>query len=389
MRLTLNGNEAAFHDKVVRWLNENVPREPLPPIFTREGVDAHRLWEQRLYQSGYAALHWPLEYGGSGASMAMQAIFQEEYQRANAPDRLNRLGLGLIGPTLIEFGTPAQKARFLAKILSCEELWCQGFSEPEAGSDLASIRTRAVQDGDELVVNGQKIWTSLSAFADWMFALVRTGGVDERHRGLTFLLIPMTSPGIELRPIRQLHGDPGFSEVFFTDVRVPMENVVGEIGDGWRVAMATLGYERGTGLGDHVRFTREVEDLAGIAVSAGRATDDVVRDAVAARYVEAEVYKRFMQRVVTRLDAGEDLGYDASLVKLYWSEMEARIFETALDVLGPSAELDPMPLAHSGDRFHRNYWHARASRIFAGTSEIQKNIISERLLGLPKERRWS
>lgn len=389
MRLTLDDERLAFRAEVAAWLERNVPGESLPPIYAREGVDAHREWERRLNQAGYAALHWPREYGGGGADLVTQAIFQEEYQRAEAPQRLNRLGLGLIGPTLIEFGTEEQKSRWLPGILTCDELWCQGFSEPDAGSDLAGIRTRAVLDGDDLVINGQKIWASLSIFADWMFALVRTGQAGGGHLGLTFVLIPMTTPGIDLRPIRQLHGEPGFAEVFFTDVRVPTKNVVGEIGDGWRVAMATLGFERGTGLGDHVRFTRDVEELVQIAFRTGRGDDPVVRDAVAARFVEAQVYQRYMQNVVTRLSAGEELGSGSSLVKLYWSEMEARIFETAIDVLGPWAELDDGPLALVGNRFHRRYWHARASRIFAGTSEIQKNIISERLLGLPKERRWS
>lgn len=389
MRLTLDETQSAFRDEVGDWLERNVPEEPLPPIYTREGLDAHRAWERKLNQAGYAALQWPREYGGGGADLVTQAIFQEEYQRAAAPERLNRLGLGLIGPTLIAFGTEEQKSRWLPGILSCDELWCQGFSEPDAGSDLAGIRTRAVLDGDDLVINGQKIWTSLAIFADWMFALVRTGEPGGGHRGLTFVLIPMTTPGIELRPIRQLHGEPGFAEVFFTDVRVPTKNVIGDIGDGWRVAMATLGFERGTGLGDHVRFTRDVEELVQIAFRAERGDDPLVRDAVAARFVEAQVYQRYMQNVVTRLSAGEELGSDSSLVKLYWSEMEARIFETAIDILGPLAELDDAPLALVGNRFHRRYWHARASRIFAGTSEIQKNIISERLLGLPKERRWS
>ncbi|MFZ2964647.1 MAG: acyl-CoA dehydrogenase family protein [Rhodoglobus sp.] len=382
-------DDEEFRKEVRGWLSENVPRGPLPPIFTVEGIDAHRAWERALNDAGYAAMHWPAEYGGGGASLLTQAVFQEEYQLASAPERLNRLGLGLIGPTLIEFGTEQQKQRLLPRILDCDELWCQGFSEPEAGSDLAAIRARARREGDELVIDGQKIWTSLSIFADWMFALVRTGELGEGHRGLTFVLIPMSSPGIEVRPIRQLHGDPGFAEVFFTDVRVPVANVVGEIGDGWTVAMATLGYERGTGLGDHVRFTRKVWDLVQLAHRTDQADDTLVRDQVAARYVDSQVFKHFMKNVISRLENGEQLGHEASLVKLFWSEMDARIFETALNILGPDAELDPTPHLDASARFHRNYWHARASKIFAGTSEIQRNIISERLLGLPKERRWT
>ncbi len=388
MNLTLDDDQIAFRTDVCTWLESNVAQGPLPPIYTREGVSAHREWERRLYQAGYAALHWPREYGGGGADLVTQAVFQEEYQRAGGLQRLNRLGLGLIGPTIIAFGTEDQKLRWLPRILTCDDLWCQGFSEPDAGSDLAGIRTHAVRDGDDLIVNGQKTWTSLSVFADWMFALVRTGDPGARHRGLTFVLIPMTTPGIELRPIRQLHGEPGFSEVFLSDVRVPMGNVIGNLGDGWRVAMATLGFERGTGIGDHVRFTKDVEDLVRLALRANAGEDPVVRDAIAARFAEAQVYRRYMQHVVTKLSAGEDLGSRSSLSKLYWSEMEARIFETAVDILGPFAELDDAPLALAGDHFHRRYWHARASRIFAGTTEIQKNIIAERLLGLPKEPQW-
>lgn len=376
---------STFRDQAKKWLAAHVPTAEMPPIYTREGVDAHREWERTLHGAGYAAMHWPEEYGGGGTDYITQAIFQEEYQHAHAPTRLNRMGLGLIGPTIIEFGTDEQKERWLPGILSCDELWCQGFSEPEAGSDLAAIRTRGTIDGGDLILNGQKTWTSLSIFADWMFALVRTGEPFERHRGLTYVLIPMTSTGIELRPIRQLHGEPGFSEVFFTDVRIPISYVIGEIGQGWRIAMATLGYERGTGLGEHVRFTQSVEELARLARRVGNDRDPIVRDAIAARYVDAQVYQRFMQNLVASIAAGVDIGSRSSLVKLYWSEMDARIHETALTILGPLAELDDAPASLVGPRFHRNYWHARASRIFAGTSEIQKNIISERLLGLPKE----
>jgi len=389
MDLRLNDRERAFQAEVRAWLQEHVPRAPTAPPFTPEAVAALRTWERGLFDAGYAALHWPREYGGGGAGFVLQSIFQEEYVRADAPPRLNRLGLGLIGPTIIDYGTPEQKQRWLPGILRCDDLWCQGFSEPEAGSDLAAVRTRAERDGSDFVVNGQKLWTSLSAAADWMFALVRTAG-GERHRGLTYLLIPMNAAGIERRPIRMLHGESGFAEIFFTDVRVPDVNVLGEVGDGWRVAMATLTHERGTGLGQHVRFSRDVEDLVALARRAGVAEDPVVRDAVASRFVETEVFRCWMQMTLTRLAAGDPPGPGASLTKLFWSEMEARIFETAIDTLGPLAELDgDAPGALTRGDFHRRYWHARASRIFAGTSEIQRNVIAERLLGLPKEQAWT
>jgi alkylation response protein AidB-like acyl-CoA dehydrogenase len=319
-----------------------------------------------------------------------QAIFGEEYLRVGGPTRLNRLALGLAGPTVIKFGTDAQRERWLPGMLSCDELWCQGFSEPEAGSDLAGLRTRAERDGDDLVLNGQKIWTSMSRFANWMFALVRTDPSASRHRGITFVMIPMDTPGIELRPIRQLHGEPGFAEVFFTDVRVSVAYVIGEIGEGWPVAMATLGFERGTGLGDHVRFARDVADLVELARRTGTADDPLVRDEIAARWVEVEQFRRHMQRTATRLAAGGSIGPEASMTKLFWSEMEVRIFETALYILGPLAELaDEAPGALAEPGFQRRYWHARASHIFAGTSEVQRNIVSERVLGLPREPRWT
>ncbi|PND54795.1 acyl-CoA dehydrogenase [Mycobacterium sp. ENV421] len=387
MELTYSEPELAFRDEVHDWLTANVPTHPLPPAYTAEGVAAHREWEKALYTAGYAALHWPQDYGGGGADFMRQMLFDEEYHRAGAPQRLNRLALGLAGPTIIEFGTSEQKRRWLPGMLSCDELWCQGFSEPGAGSDLSAVRTRAVLDGDDFVLNGQKIWTSLSAFADWMFALVRTDPGQSRHRGLTYIVLSMDSAGIELRPIRQLHGEPGFAEVFFTDVRVPATNVIGEVGDGWRVAMATLGYERGTGLGNHVRLTNDVRELVELAERTGVADDPAWRDEIASRFAEAELFRRYMQHIASQLAAGNGVGFRSSLVKLYWSELDSRIQETALQILGPFAELADAPSCADGAGFHRRYWHARASRIFAGTNEIQRNIIGERLLGLPREAR--
>lgn len=389
MDLTYSPAQTSFRAQARDWLAAHVPAEPLPPPHTAEGVAAHRAWERQLHGAGYAALHWPREHGGGGAGLIEQALFGEEYVRAGAPVRLNRLALGMAGPTVMAFGTPAQQQRWLPGMLSCDQLWCQGFSEPDAGSDLAAVRTRAELDGDELVITGQKVWTSLSAFAQWMFALVRTDPAQQRHRGLTFVMIAMDSPGVELRPIRQLHGEPGFSEVFLTGVRVPLADVVGELGHGWAVAMATLGFERG-GLGDHARFARDVDDLVELAHRAGVADDPVVRDEVAARFVEVQQFRRHVELVTSRLAAGAPTDAQASITKLYWSEMEARIFETALRILGPLAELTPeasLNLAAPG--LHRRYWHARAARIFAGTSEVQRNIISERVLGLPREPRWT
>ncbi len=291
MDLNPTPQQAAFRAEVRAWLEANTPREPLPPLGTPEGLAAHRAWERKLYDAGYAAIYWPAQYGGRDADLLTQAIFAEEYVLVGAPQRLNVLGLGLAGPTLIAFGTPEQKERWLPGILSGEDVWCQGFSEPDAGSDLAALRTAAVREGDELVVNGQKIWTSAGTYADWIFALVRTNATAPKHKGITFVMIDMHSPGIEVRPIVQINGDAGFAEVFFSDVRVPVENVVGRIDDGWRVAMATLGFERGTGLGSAVRFARDIAALVGIVKATGHDTDPLYRDRVARAFVDTEVYR--------------------------------------------------------------------------------------------------
>ncbi|QBI19101.1 acyl-CoA dehydrogenase [Egibacter rhizosphaerae] len=388
MDLRLTDQQQAFRDEVREWLATNVPAEALPPSSTAEGLEAHRAWERRLYEAGYAAIHWPTAYGGRDADLLTQAIFSEEYARAGAPHRINVLALGLAGPVLIDYGTEDQKRRWLPGILSCDEIWSQGFSEPDAGSDLAALKTTAVREGDELVVNGQKIWTTLGRFADWIFALVRTNRDAPKHQGITFVMIPMDSPGIEVRPIMQINEDPGFSEVFFSDVRVPVDHVVGEIDDGWRIAMATLGYERGTGLGNHVRFSQNVDELIALARAEGADRDPLVRDRIAQRFVETEVFRHHTYRGLTRMASGEGLGPEASLNKLYWSEMETRIFEDGLDLMGASAQLsDEADTPSAVDEWHKRYWYARASRIYAGTSEIQKNIIAERVLGLPKEPR--
>ncbi len=388
MDLSLTPEQESFRDEVRSWLAANVPAEPLGPTSTPEGFAAHRVWEQRLFEAGYSAINWPAAYGGRDADLLTQAVFAEEYARAGAPERINTLGLGLAGPTLIAYGTDAQKERWLPGILSCDDIWSQGFSEPEAGSDLAALRTTAVAAGDVYVVNGQKIWTSLGRFADWIFALVRTDRQAPKHKGITFLMIDMRSPGIEVRPITQINGDPGFAEVFFTDVEVPADNVVGDVNDGWRVAMTTLGFERGTGLGSHVRFARDVTDLVGLVRRMGLADDPIVRDRVARLHAEVEVFRANTYRTLTRLAAGKPIGPEASVNKLYWSEMEARIYEAGMQVMGPYAELTPKAdAAIDRDHWQKQYWYARAALIYAGTSEIQKNIIAERVLGLPKEPR--
>jgi len=395
MNFELSGEDAAFRDEVRAWFADH--REQIE--HTRavdweaggEAFERYRAWERALFEAGLGAVTWPVEYGGRGASMVQQAILNEEYTLADAPNRINRLGLGLLGPTLMVYGTPEQKARHLPRILACDEIWCQGYSEPNAGSDLASLRTRAVCEGDEFVVNGQKIWTSLGRFGDWIFTLVRTDPAAPKHKGITFLLVDMHSPGVEVRPLIQIDGSARFAEVFFTDVRVPVANVVGRVDDGWTVAMALLGFERGGGLYGPALFNRILRDVVELSRREPRgegvaADDPDVRRRVAQSYIETRVYELTVQRALTRLARGEAPGPEASLNKLYWSEMKVRLDELALDILGPRAELGPgSPQAENDGGWYGDYLYARASTIFAGTSEVQKNIIAQRVLGLPRE----
>jgi alkylation response protein AidB-like acyl-CoA dehydrogenase len=369
-----------FRAQLRGWLAANFPTE-LPSIYDEGGVAAHLRWERHLAAAGLGAVHWPREFGGAGADDRQVAVYDEELMRVGVPERLNRMALGLLGPTLIEFGSPQQRHYYLPRIVACDDLWCQGFSEPEAGSDLARIRSRGTVDGDSLVISGEKIWTSLAVYATWMFGLVRTSGRPGEHQGMTFVLIPLTAAGVVVRPIRQLHGEPGFAQVLLEDVRVPLANVIGEIDRGWAVAMACLGYERGSGLGAHVRFSQDVADLVGLARAHGLAGDEVMRDAISARFVEAEVFRHHIQ---AQTGAASERRRLASVTKLFWSEMQTRIFETALEVLGPYAELDDDAARGSSSGVQRRYWHARGAQIFAGTSEVQRNLIAERLLGLPK-----
>lgn len=385
MDLNPTAAQQAFRTEVREWLQANVPTD-LPPLRGVEQMPRYKAWERTMFEAGYAAISWPKAFGGRDADLMTQAIFAEEYARAGAPQRINVLGLGLAGPTLMVHGTPEQKAQWLPDILSCDAIWCQGFSEPDAGSDLAAIRTSAVLEDDTYVVNGQKIWTSAGRYADWMFALVRTTTGVAKHKGITFLMIDMHSPGIVVRQINQINDDAGFSEVFFDDVRVPAANVVGGVDDGWGVAMTTLSFERGTGLGSHVRFQRNLDGLVEIVKATGTAEDPKVRDRVAALHVRNQVFRHNGNRTLTSISGGNPVGPEASLNKLFWSTMERDIFETGMDVLGPYAELEDPGLDGVDARaWHKQYWYSRAACIYAGTTQIQKNIIAERVLGLPKE----
>ncbi|MDP3968713.1 MAG: acyl-CoA dehydrogenase family protein [Nocardioides sp.] len=389
-----------FRSEVREWLAANAPRESLLPWTSREGFDQHRAWEQTLFEGGYAAVDWPIEYGGRGADLRLTMAFAEEYYRVRAPERVNMGGLYLLGPVLMQYGTEEQRARWIPDLLACNTIWCQGFSEPGSGSDLASLSTRAVRDGDHFVVNGQKTWTSMGGFADWIFALVRTDPEAAKHRkhsGITFLCIDLRTPGVEVRPLAMVDGTKGFAEVFFTDVRVPVENVVGGVDQGWKVAMSTLGFERGAVFGDHAKFSNDVAALAGLVRRRGLEQDTLALDELGRVLVETEVYRANVYRLAALAEAGGNLDQTASINKLFWTEMQHDIFATGLrlmaeegGVVGGDREVlpgvDPVT-AHAWKDWHHRYWYARAAMIFGGTSEIQRNIISERVLGLPMEPR--
>jgi alkylation response protein AidB-like acyl-CoA dehydrogenase len=378
MDLSLSPDHEAFREEVRTWLADNVPGSGLPSAGTPEGFAAHKAWEQKLSAAGYGGIAWPVEYGGRGADVVMQAIFEEEYLLAGGPERVNVVGQKLMGPTLMAHGTDDQKQRWLSPILSSDDVWSQGFSEPEAGSDLANIKMRGEFDGDHVVCNGQKIWTSYGAFADWVFLLIRTDPAAERHSGLTFIAADMSTEGIEARPITQLDGHAGFAAVFCTDARIPVENVIGEMGDGWRVAMTTLGAEREAPARPAARYLRDLKELVLLADERGIAQEDSVQTKLAGLYASVKAYEHASVRTLSRLAAGEEVGIDASVTKVQWSELERELFETGLDILGPHG-LD--------EAWWSKYWYARASTIWAGTSEIQRNIISERILELPREPR--
>ena len=385
MDLTYSERENAFRAEARAWLEANVPKEPLPSFDTAEGARAHRAWERRLHTGGWAMVPWPKEYGGRGANLLEWLVFEEEYYRARAPKRINQNGIFLLGPTIMEHGTPAQRARFLPKIASSEEVWAQGWSEPNAGSDMAAITTTALRDGDHYVIQGQKTWASRGAFADWLFGLFRTDPNSERHHGLTFILVPLDTPGATVRPIAQLDGETGFAEVFFDGARVPVENRLGPEGEGWSVAMATAGFERGLMLRSPARFQETAARLVALLRENDASASEPLRDEVVRCWMGAEAYALETYRTVSRLIAGGKIGAEASLNKIFWSELDIRMHELALQILGDRAELLPeAPAARGVGSWLDSYLFALSGPIYAGTNEIQRNIVAERILGLPR-----
>ena len=385
MDLRYSEHENAFRAEARAWLEANVPQAPLPSFDTAAGAHAHRAWEKRLDAGGWAMVPWPKEYGGRGANLLEWLVFEEEYYRARAPKRINQNGIFLLGPTLMEYGTPAQKARFLPKIASSEEVWAQGWSEPNAGSDMAAITTTALRDGDHYVIQGQKTWASRGAFADWLFGMFRTDPKSERHHGLTFVLVPLDTPGITVRPIAQLDGETGFAEVFFDGARVPVEHRLGAEGEGWSVAMSTAGFERGLMLRSPARFQDTAARLVALLRENDASASEPLRDDVVRCWMGAEAYALETYRTVSRLLAGGKIGAEASLNKIFWSELDIRMHELALQVLGDRAELlSEAPAAQGVGTWLDSYLFALSGPIYAGTNEIQRNIVAERILGMPR-----
>jgi len=373
--------QAAFRLEAREWLANNVPASPLPSFDTAEGFALHREWEKKLYDGRWSAVSWPVEYGGRGADYIQWLIFEEEYYRAGAPGRVNQNGIFLLGPTIMEVGTPEQKTRFLPSMASSEIVWAQAWSEPNAGSDLAGIRSKATRDGDDWVLNGQKIWASRAVWADWCFGIFRTDPEAERHRGLTFILCPLDLPGITVRPIAQLDGDTGFAEIFFDDVRVPMANTLGDENKGWSVAMATAGFERGVSLRSPARFTEAANRLVHLWRTHADPNDTALADEVTEAWMMAEGYRLHTYQTVTGMLEGRPIGAESSLNKIFWSEMDVRIHEIALRILGPEAELVE---GSEHERWVDGFLFSLSGPIYAGTNEIQRNIIADRVLQLPK-----
>ncbi len=353
-----------------------------------EGFEERLAWSRHMAEHRWTCVGWPAEHGGRGLSLADQVIFYEEYARANAPTSINHFGEQLIGPTILAFGTDEQKARFLPRIRAVEELWCQGYSEPGAGSDLANVATKARLDGDEWVLDGQKIWTSLAQFAEWIFVVCRTTPGSARHEGLSFLLVPMDQPGVEVRPIKQLTGSAEFNEVFFTGARTAAENILGEPGDGWKVAMGLLGFERGVStLGQQVGFERELGDLIELAKANGTYDDPIVRDRLAQAKVELAVMWANAVRGLSGVVAGQGSdagGGAASIGKLVWANWHKKLGDIAMTVLGPDALALGAPDS-AVDHWQKLHLFTRADTIYGGSDEVQRNILAERVLGLPRE----
>ena len=390
MRLEYTDGQRAFRQEVRSWMEANVPTGPLPSFdLTTEGFEAHRDWERKLNDGRWGMVTWPEELGGRNLDLIRWLIFEEEYYRAGAPTRVNQNGIFLLGPTMMEFGTDDQKARFLPRMAAGDDVWAQAWSEPGAGSDLAGVRstcTRANNEewGDHYVLNGQKIWSSRAVFADWAFGLFREPG-SERHKGMSLVLFPLDAPGVTRRPIARMDGELVFAEIFLDNVRVPVADRLGEEGQGWHVCMATAGFERGLMLRSPARYQAAASKLIALYEQHKDRLPASVGERVAKSWMDAEAYALAIYAMASRLAAGGTIGPEASTNKIFWSELDIAMHQTALDILGDRAELTPAaPDAAANDDWLDGYVFALAGPIYAGSNEIQRNIIAERMLGMPR-----
>ena len=389
MDLNYTEQQVAFRAEVRQWLDDNVPAEPLPSFDTAEGFQAHREWEAKLYEGHWGMITWPEAMGGRGADLLQWLIFEEEYYAAGAPLRVNQNGIFLLGPTMMEYGTEAQKQRFLTGMATGKDIWCQAWSEPNAGSDMAAIRAKAElsADGQHYIINGQKTWSTRAVWADWAFGMFRTDPESERHRGLSFILVPLDLEGITVRPIPQLDGLPGFAEIFFDNVKVPIDCLLGEEGKGWSVAMATAGFERGLMLRSPARFQQTAKRLVEL-YKENQATADVgpaVKNAVLKAYMDAEAYTLLTYQTACRLVQGGKIGPESSTNKIFWSELDRDMHAAAMSILGARAELlAHAPAAENVGNWLDGWLFSQSGPIYAGTNEIQRNIIAERMLGMPR-----
>ncbi len=383
MDLTYTPEQQAFRAEVRAWMEANVPKEPLVTLECREGYDQHVAWERTLASGNWGMVTWPEVYGGRGLDLIQWLIFEEEYFRAGGPNRANQNGIFLLGPTIMEYGTEEQKARFLTPMAKGEVIWAQAWSEPGAGSDMAAITSKAVRDGDHYVLSGQKTWSSRAAFADWGFGIFRTDPDSKRHKGLTFILFDLNAPGITRRPIRQLHGDTGFAELFFDEVRVPVENRLADEGEGWNVAMATAGFERGLMLRSPGRFQATAKRLVELYRKHEAQASPAAREAVMQAWMGAQAYAYNTYAVASKIMAGGKIGAEASLNKIFWSELDRAMHRTAMQLLGAAAELKRFDDGRI-NQWLEGYIFSLSGPIYAGSNEVQRNIIAERLLGLPR-----
>lgn len=387
MQIEYTDRQRGLRSEVRDWLAMHVPREPLASFDSPEGFRQHRRWEATLHTGRWSCVTWPEEMGGRGLDLIDWLIFEEEYWAAGSPGRVNQNGVFLLGPAIMDFGSAAQQRRFLPRIASGEDIWAQGWSEPDAGSDMAAIRCTAAREGDHYVLNGQKSWVARAVWADWMFGLFRSEPDSLRHNGLSVVLVPLDLPGVTVQPIRQLNGLPGMADVFFDHVRVPVDQRLGAEGEGWHISRAISSFERGLMLRSPARFQETARALVELyrRHRDSADADPTIRDAVLDCWMQARAYALATYRTASRLMSGAPLGPDASANKIFWSELDLRLHETALRILGDQAELLPgAPDAADAGRWLEGFLFAQAGPIYAGTNEIQRNIVAERLLCMPR-----